>query len=187
MAEDRRPNIRRRIRKSLRRGPGYRVQEILQDFTIIVIIGVYGYFGYEAIGSRLDWNTIISIAFADIPVGFVLWFVLQRPESSNRSILDAVEIVKAPTLFSHLRVHYCDEWKDGEVPYIHYYIVNTKTNQAFFVSDEVQKLIEAGMIRKEPRYHDFEKLKRFFETNEIDFPSALPSGDDLFRDKRPAP
>ena len=177
--------IRRKMRKALRKGPGYRFGEIIQSLTIILVVGVYGYFGYLIIGPSLDWNTIVSIGFADIPVGIVLWAVLQRRESANRSILDAMEIVKAPTVFSHLRVHYCDEWEDGEVPYIHYYIVNTKTNQAFFVSKEVEKLIEKGMIRMEPRYKDFEKLKRFFETNNIDFPSALPSGDDLFRDKLP--
>jgi len=131
--------------------------------------------------SKLDWNTIASIIFADIPVGLVLWFLLERTQSANRKLLDTVERVRAPTLFSNLEIHYSDEWENGEYPYLHYYVVNTKTKVAYQVTDELQDLIEERVIRKQPKYRDLAELTRYFEANKIILASAKPEGDDLFR------
>ncbi len=177
---------RRAIRKGLRRGFGYQLNKLVKLSLVGGYVAIFVYLilfdsTFLLVMSRLDWNTITSIIFADIPVGLVLWLVLERRESMNRKLLDKVERIRAPTLFRNLEVHYWDRWDTAEYPYLHYYVVNIHTKIAYQVTDEVQDLIEDKIIRTQPRYRDLAELHRYFDANGIKTAGGYPEGDDLFR------
>lgn len=142
---------------------------------------LYLYLGNSGAAARLEWNIILSAILADIPVGLILWIALQRRDSKNRKLLDHVEKMKVRELFHHLEVHYCDKWDSAEYPYLHYYLVNTKTTPkfAYEVDDAMQELIETGVVRKYPRHRDLVELNRYFEANNIQIEGRKPEGDDL--------
>lgn len=175
---------RRRIRKFLRRGVGYQIGRIVWAGLIIFTALFYGLFLYIYAFStgavyRLDWNTVISIVLADLPVGLVLWWVLDRRDSKNRRILDGVERMKVKALFSHLEVHYSDPWGSAEYPYLHYYVVNTKTKLAYRVDDDMAELIEAELVKVYPRHRDLVVLNLHFEGKGWTIQHNEPEGDDL--------
>ena len=170
----------------MRRGLGYQIGRVLAVMTVGFYVILIGFFLYAYLFNtgeiyRLDWNTVLSIVLADLPVGIVLWVILERRESKNRKLLDVVEVIRAKAEFSHLEVHYCDAWNTAEYPYLNYFIVNTKTKLAFWVSDEVQDLVEEEIIRKPVSYRDLEELNRHFATNGFLPQHRYPEGDELSR------
>jgi len=180
----------RRLARWRMKGFGFR----LQRYVVWVIVVFYGllfvFIVYSGIVSgqyRLDWNTIISIFIADLPVGVILWVILERRQSKTRRILDAMGIVEAPTRYNHLELHYVDEYEDGIYSEILYFIVNTKTGQAFWVDSDVQELIESRTIRKHPRYGTKAELNRNFDHQGYKLAGRFPEGDDLFRESRAEP
>jgi len=124
--------IRRELRHLERRLPRDwkpATKGLVGSIVIALILGVSALY-LQAYWSeiRLDWNTIISIMLADIPVGLVLWVILQRRESKEHRLLDAAEIVELPLKFAHLEIHYSDiVFADFEYPDKHYYVVNTRS------------------------------------------------------------
>lgn len=172
------------LTRHLRRGVGYRLSNYFRLGFIAFLalfIGVILELVAIAVHLELDWSTVFSIMFADIPVGLVLWFILDRSESAERKLLDAIEIVEAPTRYTHLQVHYCHEYNSGIYPELLYYIVNTRTNSAYWVDERTQELIEARIIRIFPKHRDIGELNRHFDHNGIKPASGYPQGDDLFR------
>jgi cbb3-type cytochrome oxidase subunit 3 len=168
------------------RGLGYKIGVALKWFTIalgVFFVAVYIYAVLSTGRFNLDAGTFFSILLADIPVGLVLWFAFQRNESKRRKLLDASEIVRAPTLYTHLEIRYCDEYEDGIPPHVRYYVVNKSSRIAYYVSEDIQELVEARFIRKFRKYHDPDELNRYFDANRITRPSGYPQGDDLFRNE----
>lgn len=176
--------IGRRIRKFLRRGVGYRLGRFFGWLALVFYAFAFIYlaiFEAEVAQFRLDWNTFVSIVLADIPVGIVLWLVLERRESENRKILDSIDIVEAPKRFSHLEIHYADEWDDAEYPHKDYFVVNNKKSPktAYRVSEALQDLVEAKIVRKHDKYADRGEMLRYFVANKIELDPREPTGDDL--------
>jgi hypothetical protein len=173
------------LRKHARRGPGYRIGQVITwtlIALIVILVGLMIIVAYVEAKVSLEPNTILSIIVADIPVSLVFWFAFQRRESKRRKLLDASQIVQEPKLYTHLAIHYCDDYTDGIPPDVRYYIVNTKSKVAYFVDKEIQDLVEARFIRKFPRHRDPDELNRYFNVNGIIHASGYPQGDDLFRD-----
>lgn len=172
------------MRRHVRRGWGYRIGNVVRLVAIaltVFLIGLLALSGLILVRFSLDANTFFSIIFADIPVGVALWVAFERTQSKRRKLLDAVDIVEAPTRFTNLEIHYCDEFEDGIPPDVRYYVVNKKSKVAYFVDDEIQDLVEARFIRKFPRHRDLAELNRHFDNNHITHASGYPQGDDLFR------
>ena len=172
------------VRRHLRRGWGYRITNVFLGVMAAGMIAIFLLIVYVALVLErfsLDTNTFLSIILADIPVGIVLWFALERRESKRRRLLDASEIVQSPIKYTHLEIHYCDEYEDGIIPNVRYYVVNKLSKIAYFVDDEVQALVEARFIRRFPKHRDLAELTRYFDNNHITHASSLPQGDDLFR------
>ena len=173
------------FRKHVGRGIGYRIWQYFGwglIAALVISLAVIGLIVLILAKVSLETNTILSIMVADIPIGLFLWLALERRESKRRRLLDAAEIVVAPTRYTNLVIHYCDEFADGTPPDLRYYVVNTKSKVAYFVDAEVQALVKARFIRKFPRHRDLAELNRYFDTNGITHASSYPQGDDLFRD-----
>jgi hypothetical protein len=107
--------------------------------------------------------------------------ILQRNESANRKLLDAVELVEAPKRFNNLEIHYCDEFEDAIYPELLYYVINKNIKLAYRVDDLTYELVEARIIRKFPKHTDKDELDRHFKAFDYTLTGELPEGNDLFR------
>jgi hypothetical protein len=86
--------------------------------------------------------------------------------------------------FKDLEVHYVNNFDDGFFSNILYFIVNTKSGEAFWVDDTTQELVEARIIRRHPRYENKDEMNRYFDNHGFRIAGRLPQGDDLFRSTR---
>ncbi len=177
----------RKFRSFFNRGWGYAIARglttliygLIGAVALVVVIIILAETG---VNITLDWNTIISIFVADVPVGLALYALLERRESNLRKILNASEIVSLPKDFSHLIAIYFDDFEDAEYPDKNYYIVNTKSKRAYYVSDEMYTLIEERIVRQSKQFSSLEALRRYFDAQGIKQEPNYPQGDDLFRD-----
>ena len=55
--------------------------------------------------------------------------------------------------------------------------------EAYWVDENLRKLIIEGKIRKHRPYPDRDALLRYFEAHKIKAPEGYPQGDDLFRNE----
>lgn len=176
-------NIRRTLRHAKRRLPRgllYRLEK-LGYFAVIEFIVIVSFIAVVYLWAKglLELSTILSILVADIPVGLVLYVVLERGSARSRHLLDVIELHSARAKLSHLVVHRSDPWNFAPYPDEHYYIVNTKTKKAYWVDDETHDLIKEGLIMVAHRHRELSEITRYFDNNGIEHATGYARGDDL--------
>lgn len=173
----------RHLKRRLPRGLLYRAEKtarfIVVEFFLALFVFILFYLWEAGLIAKLDWNTITSIVIADIPVGIVLYLILERGSARNRHLLDVVELHAARAKLSHLEIHRSDPWDIAEAEDEHYYIVNSTTQKAFWVDEPTHDLVKAGLIRVAKRHKDFAELVRYLDANRIEHPTDHPRGNDL--------
>lgn len=123
----------------------------------------------------LDWKLIISMTVAEVPIGvFVSILLGERRGQPYR----AVERLNAMAKFSHLYIHWAQPWLDADYPGLAYYVVNTRTNRAFWVQDILWELVKGGILRG-TKHESREELIRYFEQNHITLEEKYGSLEDL--------
>ena len=131
-------------------------------YTLIiegVLLGVVALTAFKL----LDWQLILSLAVAEVPIGVFISILLgERRGQPYR----AIEHLNAMVQFRHLHVHRAQAWVSADYPELAYYVVNTRTNRAFWVQDELRELVKGEIIRR-TKYENREELTRYFEQNHI--------------------
>ncbi len=150
---------------------------------------IYGYLGiaYAVIllllvsygANLMDYSLIVSLLVAEIPIAIVIWiFTGERKRSRSQRITDAFEIARIDTRLSHLSIHRSDSWDYASYPQLHYYVVNSKTKQAYFLPEYVYDLKVQRVIRSK-RYHGYTSLLSYFQNQGIILNERYPEQDEL--------
>lgn len=170
----------RHLKRRLPRGLLYRLEKLgFLALVEVLFVGLILAVAYLLVRGFLNITTILSILVADIPVGIVLYVLLERGSARSRHLLDVMELHAARAKLKHLEVHRSDPWDIAQPPDEHYYIVNTTTKKAYWVDEETHDLIKEGLISVAERHKNLGEITRYFDANGIEHPTGYPEGDDL--------
>ena len=144
---------------------------------IITFVGLFILIGIAFLTDwkLLDWTLIFSLAVCEVPIGVFLSVLLgERRGQPYRTI----ERFDAMVKYGHLQILELDNWFSADYPRLRYYVVNTRTKNAFWVDNALYELAKAGIIR----WRSFDsagKLDDFLSRNQIVLNKKYGSLEDL--------
>ena len=123
----------------------------------------------------LDFQLIVSLVVVEVPIGVFLSILLG--EKQNRSV-EVVTRLNMMAQFQHLYVYRVSDWNDADYPELIYYVINKKTKQAYYVNDDIRRLVKSGIIGGK-KFETKEELLTFFKDNQIELKERYPEIEDI--------
>lgn len=123
----------------------------------------------------VNLNLIISLVIAEVPIGVFLHYLLRQ---DRNPAFDAIARIEALERFGHLEVHTRHAWGSYYYPDLLYYVINTKTKKAYYVSNDLRVLVRSHLIKR-VRYQKTKDFQSYFEDNGITLERKFPSMKDL--------
>lgn len=126
----------------------------LIGFTDLILLGLI----LGTADKLIDWTQVTSIFVAEIPIGGVLWILLERRDRQRQLVLDSVEMAKAMGKFGHLVIMRSDRWDAADPRDLDAYVVNLDTHKGYLVPPYIRNLVRGGIIAEEKRFKKREEL-----------------------------
>jgi len=122
----------------------------------------------------IDWQLLVTMWVAEISIGIFLNYLL----SESRTKFDVLQKFEAKAKYAYLEIHRADNWIGSDYPYPLYYIVNTRTKKAYWVSEEIHRLVVARIISDTYKVSQ-EELLRYIMENSITVEGRYPEPREL--------
>jgi len=135
----------------------------------------------------LDYQLIVSLVVAEVPIGVFLSYILgERRHSDRAKMQEAVSMAHALMEFGHLKVYrvlIIGSWENYDYPALKYYVINALTNNAFRAPDFVHELAETKVIR-ETTFKTTEDLDKKMSEESITLHDHEPDLQELGLDRK---
>lgn len=127
--------------------------------------------------SILNLQTFVSFGAVELLATLLYRFFISNKERERR-VDELIEVASAIPRFSHLVYHFVDTGMKEVYPNAPRYILNEKTNSAFWVPAYIRSLAKERIIRSVE--HETEKeLYAFFESKRVILNKRYPIGNEL--------
>ena len=136
----------------------------------------------QSLVQSIDWRLVASLAVAEVPIGVLLWTLLERDRSAVQRTQDAVSRLHSMNEFRHLMVHKVNDWPEADYPLLIYYVVNLNTRKAYYAQETIYLLEKEGIIDSK-KWPEKQSLDRFFAMEKITLEAKNPRIEELLTNK----
>lgn len=166
----------------------YYLYSAIELAVLMAIAYVIVYCGLYIVNFKLlDYQLIVSLVVAEVPIGVFLSYILgERRHSDRARMQEAVSMAHALMEFGHLKVYRAldiGNWENYDYPILQYYVINALTNIAFRAPDFVHELAETKVIR-ETIFDTTEDLKKKMSEESIALHDHEPDLQELGLDRK---
>ena len=95
----------------------------------------------------IDYPLVVSLVLAEVPIAVFLHYITgEHHRSDSEKTNDAISKVRAISSFGHLHIYYVKLTLEYDYPALKCWIVNTRTNRAFYIREEIRQLVKDNVI-----------------------------------------
>lgn len=167
----------RRVRRIPTRALGVIHNFLLGALIFLTAILVLYILSLLVVFNLLNIQIVLSFGVVEFFAFLLAKFFLSGKERKY-SVEELIEVALNASKFAHLVMHYVYVGDEEMYPSDPRFILNTRTNSAYYVSGAMKSLARAGVIQK-IEYPTDKELYAFLETNKTNLNRRFPFGDEL--------